>query len=188
MAREDMTWRTLCVIVDDVSEPERTVSLQGECEPTLQPRFWNAMRDVRTKKYVPYTIISGSRINTALIALLFLTIGVSVDSSDPAEARHIGRHYFDRVLANLEALRKGMQAQRIIVRTVDMGQPLHELRNGVRETGFERHIVRLLTQKNNYTPHYSIVACANLARARNQFAARPHHHAQNKQLFRTICH
>lgn len=154
MPQKDMEWDTFCKIVDAIAQAGSTVSLQGEGEPTLHPRFWEMVRYVRTKGHVPYTIINASRVDAKLIARHFLTVGVSIDTLDPAQADQIGRHNLAKVLANLDKLCKVMAPDRITIMTVDMGQPLQDLRDWVKDQGFGRHIVQPLMQKQDYAQRY----------------------------------
>jgi MoaA/NifB/PqqE/SkfB family radical SAM enzyme len=154
MPQQDMQWDTCCKIVDAIPHPASTVSLQGEGEPTLHPRFWDMVRYVRTKGHVPYTIINGSRVNVTLIARHFLTVGVSIDTLDSGVAEQLGRHNLAKVLANLEGLCKLMEPHRITIMTVDVGQPLQALRDWVKAKGFGQHIVQPLMQKQDYAQRY----------------------------------
>ena len=154
MPQQDMDWDSFRQIVDGIAEPGSTISLQGEGEPSLHPRFWDMVRYVRTKGHVPYTILNGSRINATLIARHFLTVGISIDTLDPAQAEKIGRHNLPKVLTNLQALLQVMVPKRIVIMTVDMGQPLDALRAWVQKTGFAQHVVQALMRKQDYVQHY----------------------------------
>jgi sulfatase maturation enzyme AslB (radical SAM superfamily) len=158
MPQKDMAWDTFTSIVDAIAQSGSTVSLQGEGEPTLHPRFWEMVRYVRTKGHVPYTIINGSRVNATLIARHFMTVGISIDTLDSETAERIGRHNLTKVLAGVKSLRKLMAPHRITIMTVDLGQPLEGLRDWVKAQGFGRHIVQPLMQKQDYAQRYSQVA------------------------------
>lgn len=159
MQQQDMTWETFTNIIDalplhhPLSQPT-TVSLQGEGEPSLHPQFWEMVDYVRHKGHVPYTIVNGSRLDPVRIAHSFPRIGISLDTLDPAVAEKIGRHNLSKVLANLEALCMAMGPQRIVVMTVNLGQPLDDLRTWVKQRGFGDHIVQPLRGKQDYAKRY----------------------------------
>ncbi|MHB1198393.1 MAG: radical SAM protein [Polaromonas sp.] len=154
MPQQDMAWSTFTSIVDAIAKPGSTVSLQGEGEPSLHPRFWDMVQYVRLKGHAPYTIINGSRIDAGRIAQQFPRIGISLDTLDPVVAEKIGRHNLPKVLANLDALRAAMGPKRIVVMTVDLGQPLDALKSWVQQRGFASHIVQSLMRKNDYAQRY----------------------------------
>jgi Radical SAM superfamily len=154
MPQQDMAWDTFTRIVDTLVQPH-TVSLQGEGEPSLHPQFWSMVRYVRGKGHVPYTILNGSRTDAQRIASLFPRIGISIDTLDPVFAQKIGRINLPKVLANLDELCAVMGAARIVVMTVDMGQPLADLRSWVRQRGFVSHTVQPLNTKQDYAQRYA---------------------------------
>lgn len=154
MPQQDMAWGTFTAIVDAIAQPRSTVSLQGEGEPSLHPRFWDMVRYVRHKGHVPYTIINGSRIDAKRIAQWFPRIGVSLDTLDSIVAETVGRRNLSKVLANLEALCVAMGSQRIAVMTVDLGQPLAALKDWVQQRAFATHIVQPLMRKSDYAQRY----------------------------------
>ncbi len=154
MAQQDMAWETFTAIVDAIAQPGSTVSLQGEGEPTLHPHFWDMARYVRQRGHQPYSIVNGSRIDARRIAGLFTQIGISIDTLDPATAEQIGRHNLPKVLTNLEDLCTAMGPKRIVVMTVDLGQPLAELKAWVAQRGFGRHVVQPLMRKTDYAVGY----------------------------------
>lgn len=154
MPQQDMAWSTFTAIVDAIAQPGGTVSLQGEGEPTLHPRFWDMAQYVRGKGHVPYSIVNGSRIDAGRTAQMFPRIGISVDTLDAGIAEQIGRHNLPKVLANLDALCAAMGPQRIVVMTVDLGQPLAALKAWVRQRGFGSHIVQPLMRKGDYAKAY----------------------------------
>lgn len=158
MPQQDMAWDTFTGIVDAIEKPgatpHATVSLQGEGEPTLHPRFWDMVAYVHRKGHVPYTIINGSRVDVARIARLFPQIGISLDTLDAAIAEKIGRYNLPKVLANLEALCTAMGPQRIVLMTVNLGQPLGELKAWAKQRGFASHVVQPLKTKADYARRY----------------------------------
>ena len=119
-----------------------TVSLQGEGEPVLHPGFWAMVRKVSGTGKWPYTITNCSAIDAAMTAKLFPRIGVSLDTLDHAEAEKIGRFGLSGVLANLERLAAAMGPKRIIIHSVDYGQPLEDVRRYVQSLGAHRHVVQ----------------------------------------------
>ena len=154
MPQQDMAWETFTGIVDEIAEPGATVSLQGEGEPTLHPRFWDMVAYVHRKGHMPYSIINGSRVDVARVARWFPQIGVSLDTLDPAIAEKIGRYNLPKVLANLEALCTAMGPQRIVLMTVSLGQPLAELKAWAQQRGFAGHVVQPLKTKDDYARRY----------------------------------
>lgn len=160
MPQQDMAWSTFTGIVDAIAPPDApgmpgaTISLQGEGEPTLHPRFWDMVAYVHSKRHVPTSIINGSRVDVARIARLFPQISISVDTLDPAIAEKIGRYNLPKVLANLEALCAAMGPQRIVLMTVNLGQPLDDLRAWAKQRGFADHIVQPLKTKADYARRY----------------------------------
>lgn len=156
MPQKDMLWETFESIVDAIPEKAVTVSLQGEGEPSLHPRFFDMARYVREKKHSPYTIINGSRIDTSLMNELFPRFGVSVDSLDVAYSNEIGRHNLEKVMMHIQELVQVIDPGRITIMTTDMGQPLHELRAWVLRMRFGQHIVQKLSTKDDYARRYTI--------------------------------
>ncbi len=154
MPQQDMAWATFTDIVDAIAVPGATVSLQGEGEPTLHPRFWDMVAYVHSKRHRPYTIINGSRVDVPRIARLFPQIGFSIDTLNPAIAEKIGRYNLPKVLANLEALCTAMGPQRIVLMTVNLGQPLDELNAWAKQRGFASHVVQPLKTKADYARRY----------------------------------
>ena len=154
MPQQDMAWATFTGIVDAIAVPGATVSLQGEGEPTLHPRFWDMVAYVHSKRHRPYTIINGSRVDVPRIARLFPQIGISIDTLDAAVADKIGRYNLPKVLANLEALCSAMGPQRIVLMTVNLGQPLDELTAWAKQRGFASHVVQPLKTKSDYARRY----------------------------------
>lgn len=80
MPQQDMAWDTFTSIVDGIAWPGAIVSLQGEGEPSLHPRFWEMAQYVADRGHVPYTILNGSRIDAWRLAALFPTAGISIDT------------------------------------------------------------------------------------------------------------
>lgn len=131
-----------------------TVSLQGEGEPTLHPQFWPWVAAVREAGHRAYTITNGSRVDAALFDQWFDSVGVSIDTVDATEAERIGRHNVPKVLANFEALLQAMGPQRVVVHTVQYGQPMEALVAYLRGLGVQRHVVQPLQVKDDYQRHY----------------------------------
>ena len=154
MPQQDMAWDTFTAIVDAIAQPCSTVSLQGEGEPSLHPQFWRMVAYVRSKGHQAYTILNGSRVDVARISSLFPQIGISLDTLDVAVATKIGRCNLPKVLANLEALCAAMGPERIVIMTVELGQPLKELRAWVQRRAFASHVVQPLKTKADYARRY----------------------------------
>ena len=107
MPQTDMTWEQFVEIVDQIPSGQ-TVMLHGEGEPTLWPHWWRAVKYVRARGLMPYSIINGSQIDVLQTCLLFPRIGVSIDTLNPAESEQIGRPNLKKVLANVEELARAM--------------------------------------------------------------------------------
>ena len=132
-----------------------TVSLQGEGEPTLHPQFWDMVEAVRAKGHQTYTITNGTRIDVDQFDAGLSSVGVSIDTVDAQEAERIGRFNLPKVLANFEALFKGMGPERVTVHTVQYGQPIEPLRAYLQSLGVRRHIVQPLQVKDDYAKRYA---------------------------------
>lgn len=156
MPQQDMPWEVFQRIVDAIPETRVIVSLQGEGEPSLHPQFEEMAAYVTARGHRPYTILNGSRIHAQQLAALFPTLGISIDSLDAQFAEQTGRHNLPKVLRNLQDLCEVMSPKRIIIMTVDMGQPLDELRAWVKNKDFGRHIIQPLSPKSDYARHYTV--------------------------------
>jgi hypothetical protein len=130
------------------------VSLQGEGEPTLHPRFWDMVTGVKARGFVPTTITNGYEIDTARMAAELPSVAVSIDTLDEAEASRIGRLKLPRVLASLDRLLAAMGPGRIRIMTVDYGQDLSALRTYLRQKRLHQHIVQPLQRKDDYARRY----------------------------------
>lgn len=89
---------------------------------------------------------------------------MSIDTLDAEVAEKIGRHNLPKVLRNVQALCAAMGAKRIVVMTVDLGQPLDALRDWVHQRGFAEHIVQPLMRKDDYAQRYPQVLAAPTAK------------------------
>ncbi len=127
----------------------------------MHPAFWEMVSLVRSRGHRPYTITNGSALPyPELVAEAFPEIGISIDSLDAAEAERIGRTHLDRVLRNLDRLLELMSASRVVVHTVDVGQPLEALKAFVRGKGL-RHLVQPLQRKEDYRRFYDAAVSAS---------------------------
>ena len=131
-----------------------TVSLQGEGEPTLHPRFWDMVRIAREGGHHTYTITNGTRVDVDLFDQGLSTVGVSIDTFDAAEAQRIGRYNLPKVLAHFEALLARMGPERVTVHTVRYGQDIAPLVDWLRGLGVKRHVVQPLQVKDDYAKRY----------------------------------
>lgn len=154
MAQEYMSLVRFDEILDRLPPDQHVVCLQGEGEPMLHPDFWTMVERLQSRHHTPYTITNGTRIDAARIAATFPRIAISIDTLDPAEAERIGRKKLDKVLRNLDRLIGAMGASRLVVMTVDYGQPLGELKAFVQAKGIGEHIVQPLQIKDDYRRRY----------------------------------
>lgn len=154
MAQEYMSTKQFDAIMARLPPGQHLVCLQGEGEPMLHPHFWEMVDRVRAGGHVPYTITNGSRIDPEKVAAAFPKIAVSIDTLDPIEAERIGRKKLDKVLHNLDRLIEHMGANRLVIATVDYGQPLDALKAFVRTKGIGEHMVQPLQVKADYRRRY----------------------------------
>lgn len=154
MPQRNMSEATMNDILGKLTPGRHVVSLQGEGEPTMHPRFWDWASRLTNAGYIPYTITNGSRIDVDLAHQHLPNLGVSLDTVDGAEANRIGRLKLDNVLLNLELLRTRLGPKRLIIHTVDYGQPLGALVDYLRERNLTRHIIQPLQPKADYALHY----------------------------------
>lgn len=155
-----MAWDTFVRIVDAINGQDVSVSLQGEGEPSLHPRFEDMAAYVSRKGHRPYTIINGSRVEPSSLESLFPTLGISIDTLDVAKAEQIGRHNLLKVLRHVDELIQVMNPERITIMTVDMGQPLDGLKTWVKDKGFGQHIIQPLSPKSDYASRYTVNSAA----------------------------
>jgi MoaA/NifB/PqqE/SkfB family radical SAM enzyme len=149
-----MEWELFAEIMERQPPGHFKVSLQGEGEPITHPRFWELVELVARIGKIPYTITNCSLLDANRAAMVFPEIGISLDTLDPGEAQRIGRYELAKVLRNLEALIESMGPDRIIVHTVDYGQPLEELRSFLGARGIGRHMIQPLQSKADYSYRY----------------------------------
>jgi hypothetical protein len=155
MPQEHMTWECFEGVLRRLPEGRYTVSLQGEGEPMAHRDFWRMAERVTQLGKVAYTITNGSLMrHPQRLADAFEAIGVSIDTLDPVEAERIGRLRLPRVLKNLERLLAHMSAERVIVHTVDYGQPLGPLRDYLAGLGVKWQITQGIQQKPDYSYRY----------------------------------
>jgi MoaA/NifB/PqqE/SkfB family radical SAM enzyme len=156
MPQRYMAWDLFTAILERESKrPVERVSLQGEGEPMMHPRFWEMVDAIRGQGLVPYTITNGSLLDAPRVAAAFPAIGISIDTIDTEYAQKIGRFKLHRVLRNLEALLDVLSPGRIIIHTVDMGQPLEPLKEFLRRRGITQHMIQPLQPKADYAKRYS---------------------------------
>lgn len=153
MKQQHMTWDLFERLLAGVPAGDHVVSLQGEGEPTVHPRFWDMVDAVRRRGLRPFTITNCSHVDAARFAASFPTFAVSIDTLDPAEAERIGRYKIDRMLKNLDDLCAEIDPGRIHIMTVDYGQPLEAVREFARTRGFG-HTVQPLQAKDDYAERY----------------------------------
>lgn len=154
MAQRHMEWPVFEQILARTPAGQHVVSLQGEGEPTLHPRFWDMVTEVRARGFAPTTITNGYEIDAARMAAELPDVAVSIDTLDEAEATRIGRLKLPRVLANLDRLLTAMGPERMRIMTVDYGQDLSALRSFLTQKRLTRHIVQPLQRKDDYVRRY----------------------------------
>jgi MoaA/NifB/PqqE/SkfB family radical SAM enzyme len=156
MPQRYMEWELFTAILKRESKyPVERVSLQGEGEPMMHPQFWDMVDAIRGQGLVPYTITNGSLLDAPRVAAAFPAIGISIDTIDSEYAEKIGRFKLHRVLRNLDALLGVLSPGRIIIHTVDMGQPLEPLKQFLRQRGITQHMIQPLQPKADYAKRYS---------------------------------
>ena len=154
MPQKHMEWGLFEQLLAGLPKGPHIVSLQGEGEPTLHPRFWDMVSAVRRRGYVPTTITNGYEIDTVRMAAEMPNVAVSLDTLDEIEATRIGRLKLPRVLANLERLLVAMGPARIRNMTEDYGQDLSGLRAFLKGKHIDQHIVQPLQGKDDYARRY----------------------------------
>jgi MoaA/NifB/PqqE/SkfB family radical SAM enzyme len=154
MPQQHMEWPVFERVLGGIPAGAHAVSLQGEGEPTLHPRFWNMVSAVRARGFSPTTITNGYEIDAGRMAAELPDVAVSLDTLDEAEATRIGRLKLPRVLANVELLAAGMGPARLRIMTVDYGQDLAPLRRYLQGLGIRQHIVQPLQHKDDYARRY----------------------------------
>ncbi len=162
MPQAHMVLARFQAILDSLPPGPCKVSLQGEGEPTAHPDFWRMVQMVTSCGKTPYTITNGSIIDPQRAAKTLPQLGVSLDTLDPQEADRIGRYKLHKVLDKVEALLAVMGPQRVIIHTVDYGQPLGPLREYVASRGIRSHLIQPLQTKPDYSYRYPTqIACNN---------------------------
>ncbi|HEU4653042.1 MAG TPA: radical SAM protein [Steroidobacteraceae bacterium] len=141
-------------ILNRLPKQRLRVSLQGEGEPFMHPQIWEFIEAVMARGHEPYTITNGTIVRyPERVASSFPQIGISIDTLDEEVARKVGRGEVKLALRGLDRLLKHMRPRRIIVHTVNFGQPMHELRDYVRALGCQ-HQIQPLQQKEDYSRVY----------------------------------
>lgn len=154
MEQKDMSWETFVSIVDKIKQPS-TITLQGEGEPSLHPKFWDMVEYILERKHTPNVTFNGSILDTELIPIYFKsTVGISIDTLDPNEANEIGRINLPKVLSNIRELAKVFPPNLIAIRTVDFGQDLTGIKEYVKDNKFYWQ-VQSIQKKKDYTDTYS---------------------------------
>lgn len=154
MAQKRMGLTKFKEVLGQIPPGNHTVCLQGEGEPLLHPDFWEMVSLVQQAGQTPYTITNGSEIDAERIAANLPSIGVSIDTLDKHEADRIGRKSLPRVLRNLDQLIERLGPSRLVVMTVDYGQPLDELKGFLNSKGIFQHIIQPLQLKEDYRQAY----------------------------------
>lgn len=158
MPQQDMLWEVFTGVLDSLPKKPHVVSLQGEGEPTLHPRFWDMVDEVKARGFEPFTISNGYWVDTQRIARNFKKFAISIDTLDGAESERIGRYKLGKVLETLDQLVQLMGADRLRIMTVDYGQYLAPLRQYLNQRGVADHLIQKLQQKKDYAPRYSVIS------------------------------
>lgn len=155
MPQRNMEWALFESILARIPAGS-TVSLQGEGEPFLHPRFRDMVGAIRAAGLAPYVITNATLIDDPdWVAACFPSVGVSLDTLDPALSRQTGRLDLARVLDGVERLRRVLlPASRLILHTVDFGQPLGPVLEYAQARGFQ-HLVQPLQPKEDYARYYA---------------------------------
>lgn len=132
----------------------RTVSLQGEGEPTLHREFFRMAERVRGLGATPYTITNGTYKHPERFIGLFPWVGVSIDTLDEDTAAKIGRHNLPRVLSFAAALSRHLG---VVIHSVE--HPVHTppIAKWCRQHRY-RHVIQPPQTKPDYARRYAPVA------------------------------
>jgi pyruvate-formate lyase-activating enzyme len=144
----------------------RSVSLQGEGEPTLHKSFFEMVEAVRAIGSSPTTITNGTYKHPEQFIGKFSQIGISVDSLNPEVATKIGRYNLPRVMRFAETLAPHMQ-----VTICSVGDPaqLRDITAWCQAKGM-RHSVQPLQRKADYRVRYPDMAPAAPAVPEGRFS------------------
>jgi len=154
MPQRHMEWPVFERVIAGIPLGAHAVSLQGEGEPTLHPRFWDMVAAAKIRGFSPTTITNGYEVDVERIAAELPDVAVSLDTLDEAEATRIGRLKLPRVLATVERLAALIEPARLRIMTVDYGQDLAPLRRYLNALGLHQHIVQPLQRKDDYARRY----------------------------------
>lgn len=153
MPQKDMDYQTFSGLLDyhlaHYGIPSE-VSLQGEGEPTLHRDFFRMAEYVKEVGSRPYTITNGTSKHWQKFLPLFDSIGVSMDTLNPEEAKKIGRYNLPRVQDFIEKLAVHMP---VTVYTVLLSPGANAVAQWCHERGI-RQIVRPLQGKPDYQYRY----------------------------------
>jgi MoaA/NifB/PqqE/SkfB family radical SAM enzyme len=164
MAQKHMSWATFADLLAKLPKGRHTVSLQGEGEPIVHPKFWKMIEAIGARGHIPYTITNGSRLKADLIARHFPQLGISLDTLDETEATRIGRLQLPKVLRNLERLVQTYDPRRIRIHTVDYGQDIEPIKQYLKRLGIRRQLVQPLQRKDDYAYRYPALRPVRLER------------------------
>lgn len=153
MRQADMDFETFRDLLDRHIERHgipRTVSLQGEGEPTLHPRFFDMARYAREVGSEPYTITNGTCKHPQRFVGLFTQVGVSIDALEEDAARAIGRYNLPGVIRFVDALAPHL---RVVIHSVGHQEYTPKIAAWCQQRGFA-HVVQPLQPKADYSRHY----------------------------------
>jgi MoaA/NifB/PqqE/SkfB family radical SAM enzyme len=146
----------------------RQVSLQGEGEPTLNKSFFKMAEHAARIGSEPFTITNGTYKYPEHFAEMFPSVGISVDTLDPAEAHNIGRYNLDRVLEFVDAIDK---LTKVIIFTTVASPSSGGVAEWCRTRGFT-HFVQPLQTKPDYQYRYPQQQQVTLHQPPKQFACK----------------
>jgi organic radical activating enzyme len=154
MKQKMMDFDVFKSILTTVTSDTKIISLQGEGEPMMHPRFWDMVEEVKKIKKDVFTITNGSAlVDPYRVSQAFQNIGISVDTMDPVLAEKIGRHDLEKVLKNIHGYLRYVEADRIQIQTVDFGQDLTEVKAFVKKWKMG-HFIQPLQNKPDYSYRY----------------------------------
>ena len=153
MRQGDMPYETFTRLLRDHIDRygvPKSVSLQGEGEPTLHPDFFRMAEHLCAMGAQPYSITNGSYKHPEHFIGLFSQIGVSIDTLDEGTANAIGRYNLPRVIAFVEALAPHLK---VLIHSVAHQDYTPPLSAWCQQRGYA-HVIQPLQTKPDYSRRY----------------------------------